>query len=77
MGIELFLIITALFLVFVYNVIYYIPHKLKEQEEKQSLYVKELYIRINKLESKIDKLIDSNQWWDYLTIKFRLEKSDD
>ena len=42
-------------------VIFYIPTKLKEQEEKQSLYVKELYIRINRLESKIDKILDSKK----------------
>ena len=42
-------------------VIFYIPTKLKEQEEKQSLYVKELYIRINRLESKIDKILESNK----------------
>lgn len=55
------LIIIVLILVAIFRVIYYIPNKLKEQEEKQSLYVKELYIRINRLESKIDKLIDSNK----------------
>lgn len=54
------IIIIILILLFIFNVVYYIPNKLKEQEEKQSLYIKELYIRINTLESKIDKLIDSN-----------------
>ncbi|MEW9955236.1 hypothetical protein AB2T78_07785 [Clostridium butyricum] len=32
---------------------YYIPNKLKHQEEKQSLYFKELYARLNRLEKKI------------------------
>ena len=59
MGIEIFII--ALILLVIFNVTYYIPNKLKEQEEKQALYLKELYIRINRLESKIDKLMDSNE----------------
>ena len=60
MGVEV-LIIVALILLIIFNVVYYIPNKLKEQEEKQSLYVKELYMRINRLENKIDKLMDSNK----------------
>ena len=60
MGVEV-LIIIALILLIIFNVVYYIPNKLKEQEEKQSLYVKELYMRINRLENKIDKLMDSNK----------------
>lgn len=59
MGIEIFII--ALILLVIFNVTYYIPNKLKEQEEKEALYIKELYIRINRLESKIDKLMDSNE----------------
>ncbi len=55
------LIIIGIILVSIFMVIFYIPTKLKEQEEKQSLYVKELYIRINRLESKIDKILDSNK----------------
>ncbi|MGG7142907.1 hypothetical protein ACQPVP_05525 [Clostridium nigeriense] len=58
MGIEFF--IMALILLIIFNVVYYIPNKLKEQEEKQSLYLKELYIRLNRLESKIDEIIDYN-----------------
>nr|WP_304358401.1 hypothetical protein [Clostridium paraputrificum] len=55
------LVIIGTILVAIFMVIFYIPTKLKEQEEKQSLYVKELYIRINRLESKIDKILDSNK----------------
>ena len=55
------LVIIGTILVAIFMVIFYIPTKLKEQEEKQSLYVKELYIRINRLESKIDKVLDSNK----------------
>ncbi|MBS5987029.1 hypothetical protein [Clostridium paraputrificum] len=55
------LVIIGTILVAIFIVIFYIPTKLKEQEEKQSLYVKELYIRINRLESKIDKILDSNK----------------
>ncbi|MFR4996646.1 MAG: hypothetical protein ACLUDK_05455 [Clostridium paraputrificum] len=55
------LVIIGTILVAIFIVIFYIPTKLKEQEEKQSLYVKELYIRINRLESKIDKVLDSNK----------------
>lgn len=58
MGIKFF--IMALILLIIFNVVYYIPNKLKEQEEKQSLYLKELYIRLNRLESKIDEIIDYN-----------------
>ena len=65
------LVIIGTILVAIFIVIFYIPTKLKEQEEKQSLYVKELYIRINRLESKIDKILDSNKnefWNSYLNI---------
>lgn len=55
------LITIGIILVAIFMVIFYIPTKLKEQEEKQSLYVKELYIRINRLESKIDKILESNK----------------
>ena len=55
------LIIIGIILVAIFMVIFYMPAKLKEQDEKQSLYVKELYIRINRLESKIDKVLDSNK----------------
>ena len=58
---EFFIIVLVLVSLAIYKVIVYIPNKLKEQEEKQSLYVKELYIRINMLESKIDELIDLNK----------------
>lgn len=64
---EVFLIIVVILLI-LYNVIYYIPNKLREQSEKQALYVKELSIKINvldskivKLESKIDKIIELNE----------------
>ena len=70
------LITIGIILVAIFMVIFYIPTKLKEQEEKQrqkekereqlelkkqSVYVKELYIRINRLESKIDKILDSKK----------------
>lgn len=55
------LITIGIILVAIFMVIFYMPAKLKEQEEKQSLYVKELYIRINRLESKIDKILDSKK----------------
>ena len=55
------LITIGIILVAIFMFIFYIPTKLKEQEEKQSLYVKELYIRINRLESKIDKILDSKK----------------
>ena len=54
MGIEFFIIALILFIVFI--VVYYIPNKLKEQQEKQALYFKELYIRLNRLEKKIDEI---------------------
>ncbi|WP_394899981.1 hypothetical protein [Clostridium butyricum] len=54
MGIEFFII--ALILLIIFNVVYYIPNKLKRQEEKQALYFKELYIRLNRLEKKIDEI---------------------
>ncbi|WP_283624719.1 hypothetical protein [Clostridium butyricum] len=54
MGIEFFIIALILFIVF--NVVYYIPNKLKEQQEKQALYFKELYLRLNRLEKKIDEI---------------------
>lgn len=57
MEIEFFII--ALNLLILFNVVYYIPNKLKKEEEKQSLRLKELYIRLNRLESKIDEIIDS------------------
>ncbi len=44
------LVIIGTILVAIFIVIFYIPTKLKEQEEKQSLYVKELYIRINNMD---------------------------
>ena len=57
MEIEFFII--ALNLLILFNVVYYIPNKLKKEEEKQSLRLKELYIILNRLESKIDEIIDS------------------
>lgn len=57
----MWLITIGIILVAIFMVIFYIPTKLKEQEEKQSLYVKELYIRINRLESKIDKILESKK----------------
>lgn len=45
-------IIIILILLIIFNVVYYIPNKLKEQEEKNALYLKELYIRLNRLEKK-------------------------
>lgn len=54
MGIEFFII--ALILLIIFNVVYYIPNKLKEQQEKQSLYLKELNIRLNRIENKIDEI---------------------
>lgn len=58
MGIELLIVIIIVFLICTYNVLYYIPNKLREQDEKQALYIKELYIRLNVLEDKLDKLIE-------------------
>lgn len=58
MGIELFII--ALILLIIFNVVYYIPNKLKQQHEKEALYFKELYIRLNRLEKKIDDIVDSS-----------------
>ena len=54
MGIEFFII--ALILLIIFNVVYYIPNKLKEYEEKQTLYLKELNIRLNRIENKIDEI---------------------
>lgn len=53
-GIEFFIIALILF-----NVVYYMPNKSKEQEEKRALHLKELYIRLNRIESKIDELMTS------------------
>ena len=59
MDINIFAIILILLVIFmIFNIVYYIPNKLKEQEEKQALYIKELYIRLNRLESKIDETIN-------------------
>ena len=59
MDINIFAIILILLVIFIiFNIVYYIPNKLKEQEEKQSLYFKELYMRLNRLESKIDEIVD-------------------
>ncbi|MCI6692107.1 MULTISPECIES: hypothetical protein [unclassified Clostridium] len=59
MDINIFAIILILLVIFmIFNIVYYIPNKLKEQEEKQALYIKELYIRLNRLESKIDEIIN-------------------
>ncbi len=59
MDINIFAIILILLvIVIIFNIAYYIPNKLKEQEEKQSLYFKELYMRLNRLESKIDEIVD-------------------
>lgn len=46
-------ILILIFLLTIYNVIFYIPNKLKAQDEKISLYFKELYIRLNRLEKMI------------------------
>ncbi|MBD7915135.1 hypothetical protein H9660_08225 [Clostridium sp. Sa3CUN1] len=54
MGIEFFII--ALILLIIFNVVYYMPNKLKEYEEKQALYLKELNIRLNRIENKIDEI---------------------
>ena len=54
MGIEFFII--ALILLIIFNVVYYIPNKLKEHEEKQSMYLKELNIRLNRIENKIGEM---------------------
>lgn len=54
MGIEFFIIVLILLIIF--NVVYYIPNKLKEYEEKQELYLKELNIRLNRIENKIDEI---------------------
>ena len=59
MDINIFAIILILLVIFmIFNIVYYIPNKLKEQEEKRALYIKELYIRLNRLESKIDEIIN-------------------
>ena len=54
MGREFFII--ALILLITFNVVYYIPNKLKEYEEKQVLHLKELNIRLNRIENKIDEM---------------------
>ena len=54
MGIEFFII--ALILLIIFNVVYYIQNKLIEYEEKQALYLKELNIRLNRIENKIDEM---------------------
>ena len=51
-------IIIILILLIISNVVYCIPNKLKAQEEKNALYLKELYIRLNRLEKKIDEIKD-------------------
>lgn len=56
---RLRLFIIALILLIIFNVVYYIPNKLKEQEEKRALHLKELYIRLNRIESKIGELMTS------------------
>ncbi|MCF0148938.1 MAG: hypothetical protein HUJ77_11150 [Clostridium sp.] len=59
MDISIFTIILILLLIVItFNVAYYIPNKLKEQEEKQALYIKELYTRLNRLESKLEEIRD-------------------
>lgn len=49
---------SLLILWIIFNIVYYIPNKLKEQQEKQSLYLQELYTRLNRIERKIDELTD-------------------
>lgn len=56
-----FLILIILLILCIFSVLYYIPKKLKALEEKQSLYVREIYRRINRLETKLDNLIDLNK----------------
>ena len=46
-------ILIVILLLTIYNVIFYIPNKLKSQDEKISLHFKELYIRLNRLEKMI------------------------
>ena len=46
-------ILIVILLLTIYNVIFYIPNKLKAQDEKISLHFKELYIRLNRLEKMI------------------------
>ena len=59
MDMNIFAIILLLLVILIiFNVVYYIPNKLKKQEEKQSLYIKELYTRLNRLENKIDEIMD-------------------
>ena len=59
MDINIFAIILILLIILIiFNLVYYIPNKLKEQKEKQALYIKELYTRLNRLESKIDEIRD-------------------
>ena len=57
MIIEISIILLTLLIIF--NVVYYIPNKLKEQEAKQKLYLNELYIRLNRIESKIEDINES------------------
>lgn len=56
---TIFLLILILWTIF--NIVFYIPNKLKQQQEKQSLYLQELYSRLNRLERKIDALADSKE----------------
>ncbi|WBW99311.1 hypothetical protein [Oceanirhabdus sp. W0125-5] len=49
-------VLIVLIILVIYNIVVYIPNKLKEQEERISLHFKELYIRLN----KIEKILEDN-----------------
>lgn len=59
MDINIFAIILILLIILtIFNVVYYMPNKLKKQEEKQALYFKELFSRLNRIENKIDEIME-------------------
>lgn len=48
-------LIVILTLSLIFNIIFYIPHLLKKQDEKLSLHFKELQLRLNRLEKNINQ----------------------
>lgn len=47
------IIIILLSLLIIFNIAFYIPYLLKNQEEKLSLHFKEIQMRLNRLEKSI------------------------
>lgn len=49
----IWLLILVIIGLILFNILYYIPNKLKAQEEKLSLHFKEVHLRFNRLEEAL------------------------